>query len=427
MSFREPPRPGPQGGPGRPGPPHLPGPPHNSGPPQNSGPPRNPGPPYGGPPRGPSPVPQPVPPPVDGVPTTVVDVSGLASASPAADSGRKGRRSKRQKAPKPSGPTEVGFFRTRRGAILRWSALVVGLLLIGGGIGYLVPPRSGGHDNPVTLPSEAFAVDAHGGSMPSVVGLSKVTARAALTTAGVSGDIEFVERGAAGPVGTVLEQKPEAGKTSDGRIQLVVSTPLPMPAVAGKAGDEVRISLENLGAVVAVERVVAPESASGTVLEADPAEGTPIPSVVTLKVADPGDAISLSTVSSVESSSCSTSSSNSVNGTTVQNNVTCRAGSSEASVEYALSRNAALFEAGIGTDDRAGTGTATVRVFADGRLVKTVDTALGKSTDVKVDMRDVLRMKIVVTTRDSDNAPTVVLGDAKLRGSTAGLDQIAGR
>ncbi len=273
-----------------------------------------------------------------------------------------------------------------------------------------------------------FAAPVGGGDMPSLLGLSRDVAQAAIVDAGITRpDINYTDRPAAGPAGPVLEQKPQAGQRADQKIDLVVSTPTSMPPLVGKPGDASRTTLEELGAVVNVEQIVDPRAAAGAVLSTVPEAGATVPTVVTLRVADPGDAMSLSTVSTIDSSSCSTASSSSVNGTTVTNNVTCSPSSSPAEATYALSRNAALLETLVGTDDREGSGTAEVVIIGDGRELEKLTVSLGKSKQISVDLRYVLRLTIRVTTRDSDNAPTVVLGDARLRGTTEQLDQIAGR
>jgi hypothetical protein len=50
---------------------------------------------------------------------------------------------------------------------------------------------------------------------------------------------------------------------------------------------------------------------------------------------------------------------------------------------------------------------------------------LGHSEPIRVDLRDVLRLRIETTTGDADHAPDVVLGDARLLGLKEGLDAIA--
>ena len=317
-----------------------------------------------------------------------------------------------------------------RAKAFRWTALVVGLLLIGASLSYVFAPRSGGNDSPVLLSADALAEGAGGASMPSVLGLSQEIARSALADRGLSGvDVSVSEKPAAGPAGTVLEQTPGAGKAVTDTVALVISTTVTMPNLVGKPQNEARATLENMGAVVDVVTRVDPAVTAGAVLDSDPAPGKSTPSVVILTVADPGDALSLSTVDRVESSSCSTSSSTSVNGTTLANNVTCTPSRSDPAVaEYALARNATQFEATVGTDDQQGSGNAVVTIRGDGRVLKTVPVGLGRSAPVQVDVRNVLRLQITVTTDATDDQePNVVLGDARLRGTTEGLNQIANR
>lgn len=398
------------------------------------------------PPRTPPPQPPPRPSPPTGVaePTTAFELPGTKRTSRLRDPfGRKNSGEPRTPepgtrvappplaGPPPESTGEVpkpGFLRSRRGALLRWAALCLGLILIGWSLGYLVMPRSGAGEQ-VSIPKEAFEATALRGDMPSLVGLNRDAAVAAIGDAGISGvDIDYREKQAAGPVGTVVDQTPSSGIPVTGAITLTLSVPVSMPSLKGMPNRDARTRLEDLGAIVTVQSVVDPAVPAGSVIRTDPAEGQPMPASVIMVVADPGDALSLSTVSSVSSSSCSTSSSSSVAGKTLSNNVTCSPGSSKkASAEYAVNRNATTFEATVGTDDKAGTGGATVTIYGDGRPLKTVKVGLGKSEDIRVDLRNVMRLSLTVTSDGGDDSPTAVLGDARLRGSTDGLDQIAGR
>ncbi|WP_330767028.1 PASTA domain-containing protein [Rhodococcus sp. M8-35] len=316
----------------------------------------------------------------------------------------------------------------RRLRLVRWPALILGLLLIGSAATYLVAPPVTG-DAPLALVDREFDGDTGGNHqvMPSVVGLDRHIARSVLADAGLSDTpVAIDDYAAAGPVGLVLEQHPEPNSNPGQEIRLVVSTPIPVPAVVGKPVAEARDALETLGAVVRVVPAIRPEIPRGQVLSIAPAEGAPTPTVVTVTVADPGDALTLATVESVEQSSCSTTDQVSVNGAVVGPSIECSTGSDVAYIEYALARNAVALEALVGTNDREGTGGAEILLLGDGRELARLGTGLGQSHQVRTDLQGVLRLRIEAHTGQDGEAPAVVLGDARLLGSTEGLNAIAG-
>lgn len=313
---------------------------------------------------------------------------------------------------------------------LRWPALVIGLLLVGGAGSYLLlPPTTVSSDTPVQVdPNQLLANRSRTAQpMPSILGLERPIAAAVLGDAGIGADrVAVIEKPAAGPAGIVLRQTPAAGAATDGAVSLTVSTPALVPDVTGRPEADGRRAIEELGAVVRVVRDVNFDAPHGTVLAVEPPVGQPSSTVVTVHVADAGDALTLSKVRPVKSD-CSGATDVTADGRTYANAVTCtsRAGKTVAA-EYALSRGAAALETAVSTADRDGTGRATVTFFADDRPVSTTSIGLGRTENVRVDTRGVLRLRIEVTTGDKDQAPTVVLGDARLIGSTDSLDVIAG-
>jgi hypothetical protein len=301
--------------------------------------------------------------------------------------------------------------------------------LVGASLTYLlIPPTIVGDTAIKVDPADLIAAQQRTAQpMPSLLGLNRDVAQTVLADAGLDGvKLSFTEQSAAGPVGLVLGQKPSPGTGDVKEIQLAVSTPAPMPDVKGKSVVDARKALEQLGAVVEVDRRLDPAVPNGQVLDSTPAPGDVMPAVVQLAVSDPGDALTLATVRSVDDDYCSdVNAGELVNGKTVGQSVQCTPGRNPAFVEYAVSRNAAALEAIVGTNDRGGTAGATVTVFGDGRPLATVNVGLGHSEPIRVDLRDVLRLRIETTTGDADHAPDVVLGDARLLGLKEGLDAIA--
>ena len=305
---------------------------------------------------------------------------------------------------------------------------MVGLLLLGGGLTYLlIPPTIVGDTAIEVDPNELIAAEQREVEpMPSVLGLDRDVAQTVLGDAGLGGvTTSVVERPAAGPVGMVLSQKPSPGTDPVSAIELTISTPAAMPEVTGKVLGEGRSQLEQLGAVVEIVPRFDPAVPKGQILDVSPKVGETMPTVVTLTIGDPGDALTLASISQVERDDCRTIDSASVNGNPVGDSVRCTPGRDPAYIEYSLARHAAALEALVGTDDRGGTGTGTVTILGDGRVLSSATVAHGRSEPIRVDVTGVMRLRIEATTPDANQRPTVILGDARLLGLPEGLDAIA--
>jgi len=310
----------------------------------------------------------------------------------------------------------------------RWPALVVGLLLVGAGLTYLLIPPTIVSDHAITVdPGDLIAAqEPQAQPMPSLLGLNSDVAKRALTDAGLGAvKVTFVDKPAAGPVAMVVAQKPSAGTASVGDIELTISTPAPMPDVVGRPMNDARALLEQAGAVVEIAPQFNPSVPKNQVVGTTPKPGDTMPAVVSLVVGDPGDALTLASVSSISDHNCGTVDSATVNGASVGDSVRCRPDAKPAFIEYAVSRQAVAFEAVVGTDDRGKTGAAHVLVLGDGRELAVADVQLGHSVPVRADLNGVLRLRIEVSTAAGDESPTVILGDAKLLGLPEGLDAIA--
>lgn len=314
---------------------------------------------------------------------------------------------------------------------LRWPILVLGLLVAGASLGHIVIPRETPFGEAVIIDPTALDEATAGGNqaMPSILGLEIDVARQVLADAGLATVvIETDSRPSAGPAGSVVTQNPQAGTTGVDAIAVTLSSPVLIPDIVGSSLTDARAQLEQIGAVVQVEPIIDPTLPASSVRDVYPPEGSETPSVVKLTVVDVGDALTLADVGTVSSSGCSTVDSAVLGGTSVGSSVSCTPGSARAGyVEYALSRNSTAMDALVGTDDRGGTGNARVRLIGDGRELAAVDTGLGRTTPIRLDTRGVLRLRVEVSGSSGSDAPDVILGDARLMGTPAGLDLIAGQ
>lgn len=312
----------------------------------------------------------------------------------------------------------------RRFGVLTPILLAVGLLgtlLVGAWLGHTVWPRT---DVQIVMsPGASATTTSATGAMPDVLGMAEVYARRAVTDAGVTATVTVAKRQAAGPAGHVVDQAPAPGERAEA-VTLTISTPATLASYAGRPAADVRTALEQLGAVVTVRRVVHPTAAAGTVVASRPAAGQPLPAAVELDVADPGDPLSLTDVSSIGEDACRTNSDIHVAEQVFETAVTCtRENADDAPyVEYDVSRRAQALRMTVGVDNRGRQGSGVVAVYGDGRLLSRAAVSFGKATPVTVPVTGVIRLRIQVTT--PEEGPTVVLGDPALLGEADQLEAL---
>ncbi|QTE30330.1 PASTA domain-containing protein [Pengzhenrongella sicca] len=309
-----------------------------------------------------------------------------------------------------------------------WVASIIGALLVGFALSQLLVPASVTTERAAVAdaPSATAAPTTGPAAMPNVLGLDSATAQRALLDAGVSTTVTFAARPAAGPNDVVVAQDPVGGQTTSGAVVLTLSTSATVPELVGANLADARAALEALGAVVQVTRSVDPNQTEGLVLSVDPASGQKVPAVVTVVVADPGDALTLASVNMADHSGCGTTSNITVNGAAVQDSVKCTLNDSDSSfADWVLAREAVAFEATVGTSDQGATGSAHLRVVGDDRVLLDTIVMYGTSSQVRLDVRDVLRLHVEVTFPDpKSTTPTVILGDARLLGTAEQLAAI---
>lgn len=176
-----------------------------------------------------------------------------------------------------------------------------------------------------------------------------------------------------------------------------------------------------------------PARPDGTVLTQQPAAGTPLSTMGTMKVTVARSAVStyLTDLKPV-GGSWDSQTVKAISGVTYPHAVSagfyCWNSGGDA-VEYNLSRNYQTFEAtaGIADDSASSGGTALVEVFADGRKLYSQTVAYGQPFPISVDMTDVLRLKIQWQSlgcgADKNGHASVVLGDARVLGAPGKVPQ----
>lgn len=316
----------------------------------------------------------------------------------------------------------------------RWAALVLGLLLTGAALSYLFAPPVAAPEKVVAMPAGAAAADADVSqtrqAMPSVTGLSVETLRAVLRDAG-AGDVKVTTKSAPapGPVGRITEQDPAAGEPIGDTVTVTTSSALKMPDVTGKAFTAVRADLQGQGAVVRATPVIKPGVEIGTVLESVPAAGETVPTVVTLSVADPGQALSVSDLSTTDSSECYGSNSITLGAQSDLTGLTCSLSEEgQTYAEYAIDGKALSLAFTLGYDADAGRGSAKVRVLGDGKQLASLPVS-DKPKAQRIDVTGVSTLRIEVTgnATTADNPPVVAFGDAVLQGRPDQINALAGQ
>lgn len=316
-----------------------------------------------------------------------------------------------------------------RGTHARWVVWVcgaVGLLLIGGAVGHFVSPPTVAGQPVLAVPTQDDLADedaSDGTSMPDVLGLGEAAARRALADAGIDATIRTTQRSAAGPAGLVLDQEPGPGDPPREQVGLVLSRRASMPQVSDMSLADARGALEQLGAVVRVDRVVRPDQKPGRVLDSAPTAGEPLGPTVVLQVSDPGQAIGLAELEMIDGD-CDQVSGGSVNGRTLASSIACSPTSDSPSHGvWNLGRKVAVLTAVLGVEDTGTAAPGRVRILADDEVVLDRTVEFGTDVEVRLPVDGILRLRVETTTTSEDE-PTVVLGDAMLVSSQKALAQL---
>lgn len=261
--------------------------------------------------------------------------------------------------------------------------------------------------------------------MPDVRGLDETAAREVLADAGISLDIvEMSSREAAGPEGVVVEQSPAFGTTDPEDVALVVSTQALVPEVDGLDSARLIASLGVLGADVEIVTAYVPGAASGTALSITPTTGEPLPSHVTLTVAEASSSIFLTALDRVDGQCSSTS--GQINGVTYPDTVSCAADAEGKETSWVLSRVVDSLEATVGVPDAGDPATRVrVEVFADGVLVGSAEAGYGAPAPLVAPVTGALRVTVRTTLLSGDPdgwaSEVVLLGDARAVGGAQAI------
>lgn len=322
---------------------------------------------------------------------------------------------KRKRGGKAKQPTTRS--RLRKLALAAFALWTVSCLTAGVVLGWMINDRM--HQARTTEGPEVIEVpmlaDAAGFAMPDLRGLSLTDAKQVLVDSGSSADlVDVVEVEWGGQVGVVITQDPVSGEQVKERITLQVSKQALMPDVLGQSELEAVDKLKALGTETVVEQRFDLASRTGTVLETSVAVGEPLPTVVTLVVAQPGTALFLSQLEAADGG-CS-SKDGRLNGKEYPNSTECRSGTAQypATSVWLLDRKAHQLSGVIGVDDRGKTDAVVqVVITGDGAELANVTATYANPVEVSVSVKDVLRLEVTVL---SENQSQAVLGDMLVKG-----------
>lgn len=267
--------------------------------------------------------------------------------------------------------------------------------------------------------------------MPDVRGLAQAEAQAVIADAGIPAtQVAVTSKPAAGVAGIVVDQTPLFGTENPSAIQLLVSAPAVVPELVGQAEREATETLLALGARVERATRYVPGTAPGVVVEVQPAAGAPLGESVTLTISEPASSVYLTQVERI-AGSCS-SAQESLNGKDFPESMKCAAGAKPQLSEWLLDRAGTDLIATLGVPDSGASDAAVrVRVLADGNEVGSFTAAYGQATDIKVPVAGALRLGIEVTAVNMPERTSAswyaVLGDARVEGSAAALEQLTER
>ncbi len=306
------------------------------------------------------------------------------------------------------------------------TTLALALMAAGAALGQVLLPRQ----VVVQQVVEQAVVEHAAVSMPNVLGLTEVDARAAVSDSGHHQAITVTERPAAGDPGTTIEQNPLPGVTltDETPVELVVSSVVATPDLTGTDQRTAQSAIEALGGAAQFEPVVDADAPLGSVLASVPKAGDPMPQVVRLQIATGGSSRPLTDVRPLATDRCSRQSDLLVNGKAVAVGVRCTPFEGrDAQQTFALSRKVAHLRFTLGMDDRVRDpgARARVTVVADDQVVLTKEVVFGASSEHSLPVKDALRVQVVVTSLTPDADPAVVLGDPALIGLAVDLDQLS--
>lgn len=254
--------------------------------------------------------------------------------------------------------------------------------------------------------------------MPDFVGQTQSAAQAALAQYNVQ--IKTVNRIDAQPAGTVIEQDPVAGAPFAQVVTLTISTaPATVPDVTGKTFAEAQQQLTKLGFAVKENPIFDQKLADGLVQAQNPPADTANVAEVTLDVIRRPVVTYLADMEAIDSDGFRSANVGTAksNGKSYSHALVLEP-SEYATLgvrEYDFSRQYRQLKGDLGLGDKSDSAAVgKVEIYGDGRQLLAQDVPFGTTIPIDIDVTDVLRIKITVTTVDGRSS--IVFGDFAAQG-----------
>jgi len=254
--------------------------------------------------------------------------------------------------------------------------------------------------------------------MPDFTNRTLSDAQAALAQYNVQ--IKTVNRISAEPAGTVIDQDPVAGAPFAQLVTLTVATaPATVPDVTGKTFSDAQEQLTKLGFTVKENPTFDQQKADGLVTAQNPPAGTGNAAEVTLDVVRRPVVTYLADMETVNQQALYgfNPGTSKANGKTYSHGllVTPASNGATGTFEYDFSRQYRKLNGELGLDDKSDSAAVgKVEIYGDGRQLFAQDVPFGTTVPVELDVTDVLRIKITVSTVDGKGS--IVFGDFAAQG-----------
>jgi NPCBM/NEW2 domain/PASTA domain len=263
-------------------------------------------------------------------------------------------------------------------------------------------------------------------AMPDLVGETENEARSTLLGLGIAASDVFVEeRESLEAAGTVIETVPSAGGRITGSVNLLVAVPVgDVPDFAGEPISVVREWAEQRGVTVTEDPVPDDTAPEGQVIETTPGAGQTATSEIVVRYATNPLVVPLPDIPYTNDLyycySADFGIEASVNGEFQQDSIAIEPdddSSTPCVIEYNLGRDWTRLKATVGVEDSSDTDVRyRVQIVGDDNELWNHEVLFAQTQDLDVDMTNVLRLQIVVTTLVPDLDGRAVLGNIRLIG-----------
>ncbi|HEX9991725.1 MAG TPA: PASTA domain-containing protein [Acidimicrobiales bacterium] len=278
-------------------------------------------------------------------------------------------------------------------------------------------------------PSTAETTTSTQATMPDVIGLTESEARSALLADGVrESDIVIDEQESLEPAGTVIESVPSSGGRITGSVNLLIAVPVgDVPDFIGQQVSAVREWATDRGITVTEEAIPDDSAPEGQIIETTPRPGEVATSEILVRYATNPLVVPLADIEFTNDADYCYSTEfgieASVNGEFQQDSIAIEPSEDSSTpcvLEYNLGRDWTRLKATVGIEDSSDTEARyRVQVLGDDNELWNNVLSFAEPQALDVDMTNILRLKVIITTLVTNVDGRAVLGDVRLIGDEA--------